>query len=298
VDGHEVPAPAGRPGSLRLGAGVEEGLDGDVVAVVDGAVVYVPDRSVEVSQHYEHRGSVDLHSGHLAMEGALTISGDVAAGFRVRAAGDVDVAGRCEGEIRAGGDVRVAGLIRGDGVIAEGDVLARAAESVRVEAGGSLTLHDAVHGELQAGTLTVEKQVRGGRALGERWVLAGEAGSPAGTPTVLRAGSPRVTPEEIKVRLALARAQRTAQRGQARDAGAKPGRDSGSLAGTVGRTLERARRRDELTASAFIEVRGTVYAGTTFQIGERTHTVQVDTRGLRVSLDPDQPQLRLERTLP
>lgn len=301
VDGTEVLGAIGKPDRLRFGPHAICRADGRVIAAMAGAVAYVPDRSVDVVQHYEHKGDVDLRSGHLRMEGTLSVLGSVHHGFSVRASEDLEVKGMCDGgTLVAGGNLRVGGLVRGGTagtVTAQGDVSAGAAESVTIHAGRDLTLRDAVHADLHAERITVTKHVRGGHARAERSIVVGDAGSVASAVTVLEVGLPRMSTEELLDVVARAKAQRrfsTSPGGERSKAG-KSGRARAALASdTLGETLGRAQRREELLGCAFVEVRGTLYPGAVIRIGDRHYEVDWDAHAVRVSFDVEARTLRVE----
>jgi uncharacterized protein (DUF342 family) len=306
VDGAPLNASPGRCSDFKLGTNLKLTPDGDVLATADGALVYNTGKSLDVVQRLLHGGDVDLRSGHLSMQGSVVVKGSVQRGFRVQTTGDLEVRGLSDGgELLAGGNVRVVGAIRGGAsgsVKADGDVVARNAESVDIVAGGNITLQAAVHSQLSAGSITVTRQICGGHARAEHAIVAGEAGTPHGIETHLEAGLPRRSPEDLIHLLAMAKAERFAnsraeQRNEGRTKGGRAARDKAELGReTMEQKLARARARNELMRTAFIEVSGKVHAGTVLAIGELRHEFQHDAHGVRASFDATLRGLRIERT--
>ena len=183
-DGQMLPARAGEPAKLQLGAGVTREPEGRVLARHGGVVLHKPGELLDVVAEHVHRGAVDLHSGHLDMQGSLTVKGDVERLLQARATGDVEVLGSVSGgSLRAGGSVRVSGNVRGgDGacVVAEHDVTIKSCESADVTAGGALRVREAVNSQLQGHEVLVSGRLRGGAATAERRVSVKEAGTPTG----------------------------------------------------------------------------------------------------------------------
>ncbi len=310
VDGGIVHIDAAREARLRLGPGVEADAEGYVRAKQGGIVLYAPEKSLDVVDHLVHRGDVDLHSGHLVMEGTLAVQGDVQRLFSVRASEDVEIRGSVEGgSVYAGGDVRIKnGVFGGDTgmVCAEGNLWARHAESARIICGGLLQLESAVNCHLSAEEIKVTRALRGGRTEAERSVVAHEAGSPhGGLGTVLSAAVPLERPVlEARHALGMARTMPLANR-HGRGAGRSDGDrvNSGKWARTnVGRQrgeyeqkLQHAARREALIGRARVEITGMCHAGVIVEIGTMRLVLDQDQRGVQFSFDPDTRELRMER---
>lgn len=314
ADGQVLPARAGEPAKLQLGPGVTLEPEGRVLARHGGVALYKPGESLDVVAEHVHRGAVDLHSGHLDMQGSLTVKGDVERLLQARATGDVEVLGSVSGgSLRAGGSVRVSGNVRGgDGarVIAEHDATIKSCESADVTAGGVLRVREAVNSELHGREVLVSGRLRGGTAAAELRVSVKEAGTPAGTPTVVRAGEPLELPDlaDVQRAVVMQKLRRMAERGGVRDAfGARGGaRAKGGKLGRVSAALsaeelqERAAyagRRAELEGRAIVEVH-LAHPGVELRIGSAHHGLDQAQRGLRYVLDRETGQLRAERIAP
>jgi uncharacterized protein (DUF342 family) len=306
LDGSLLSATPGQRSDFKLGTNLTLKPSGDVVATSDGALVYNTGRSLDVVQRLMHAGDVDLRSGHLSMQGSVVVKGSIQRGFRVQTTGDLEVRGLSDGgELLAGGNVRVVGAIRGGAsgsVQADGDVVARSAETVDIVASGNITLQSAVHSKLSAASITIVLRVCGGQTRAEHAIFAGEAGTPHGVETLLEAGLPRSSPNDLKRLLAMAKVERFANhraglRDDERTKGGKAARDKAELGReTIEQKLARARARNELMRTAFIEITGKVHAGTVLAIGDIRHELQQDTHGLRASFDAAARGLKIERT--
>jgi len=312
VDGAILPAEPLRGPPLRVGEGAEIGEDGGVRARRSGAVVYTQAGGVDVVERLVHANDVDLHSGHLKMEGSVVVKGSVTRLFNVRASGDVEIMGGVDGgSVYAGGTLTVKqGVRMGDVgmVVAEGDMAVHHAEGAHLSCGGNLKIEDAVNCQMAASTIHVLRRLRGGLAVAETELTVGEAGSPTGHVTTLSAGEPVERPVLRALRdVAEARTQRMVARrvdspmraGGSRCKGGKFSRATMGLEQSeMERKIERARRRALLIRSAIIEVQAAVHAGVAVRIGDRTYTVDEAMRNIRFSLDSDGKKIRAEKVKP
>jgi hypothetical protein len=194
VDGTTASAVNGRPVRLTFGKGVYVSPDGKVKAARDGVVAYREGASLDVTDHHNHNGDVDLKSGNLRIAGTVTVQGSVGRAFSVTATGDIAVRDAVDGgSLHAGGSASIGGTVRGgeDAIVrAQGDVVARTAEHAAVHCFGKLRVGEAIGSILGARHVEVMRRVRGGSILAEEAILAQEAGAPDATPTVLSVGVP------------------------------------------------------------------------------------------------------------
>ncbi len=312
VDGRALPARAGAAAKLKLGAGVAIDADGVVRALQGGVVLHKPGDSLDVVGQHVHEGAVDLHTGHLDTPGSLVVKGDVERLLQARASGDLEVLGSVGGgALRAGGSIRVSGNVRGGDdarVVAEHDVTLKSCESAEVSAGRVLRVQEAVNSRLRGRQVVVTGRLRGGAAVAEHSLSVQEAGTPAGTPTVLHAGEPLELPDlaDVQCAVVMQKLRRMAERGGVRDAfgargggrskGGKLGRlDAAWSAEELAERAEHARRRGELERAAIVEV-GTAHPGVELRIGAARLNLQEIARGMRYALDPETGQLRAQGT--
>ena len=311
VDGQALPAPAGVAAKLKLGVGVSVDSAGAVRAVQAGVVLYKPGELLDVVAQHVHQGVVDLHTGHLDMQGSLIVKGDVERLLQVRASGDVEVLGAVSGgSLRAGGSIRVSGNVRGGDdarVIADHDVTIKSCETAEVTAGAVLRVQEAVNSQLRGRQIVVTGRLRGGGATAEQRLSVKEAGTAAGSATLLRVGEPLELPDlaEVQRAVVMQKLRRMAERGGVREAlgarggargkGGKLGRlDAAWSALELQERAAYAERRVALERSAVVEL-GLAHPGVELRIGSASLNLQQLARGLRYALDPETGQLCAER---
>lgn len=311
ADGQVLPALAGEPAKLKFGPGVTMDAEGGVHAQHDGVVLYKAGESLDVVAQHVHQGVVDLHTGHLDMQGSLVVKGDVERLLQVRASGDVEVLGSVSGgSLRAAGSLRVSGNVRGgDGarLVGEHDVTIKSCESAEVTAGAVLRVQEAVNSQLQGRRVVVTGRLRGGTASAEHSLLVKEAGTPAGTATLLRAGAPLCLPDlaDVQRAVVMQKLRRMAERGGVREAlgarggarakGGKLGRlDAAWSADELKERAAQAEHRAELERTAVVEL-GLSHPGVELRIGSARLDLQQTERGLRYALDQETGQLKAER---
>lgn len=309
VDGGVLAVPAVREASLVLGPGVARAADGQLLAAVDGVILYVPHEKLDVVRQHRHRGDVDLRSGHLEMAGSLSVSGDVQRLFYVRASGDVEIAGSvCGGSVQAGGSISVRGSVQGgaEGALsARADVRLRSAERAQIRAGGLLKLDSAVHCLLEASQIEVAI-LRGGEAHAERSVVVKEAGFANGADTSIEAGEPlELVRDELRASISSARGERWRQR--ARGGGESAERARGGKAGRARPSLQREdlerlialrAMREELLKGAHVLVQKVAYPGLTIQLGDARITLTEQAPPMRFAYDASTRSIRSERFVP
>ncbi|WER44942.1 FapA family protein [Cupriavidus sp. WKF15] len=182
-----------------------------LVAVLAGSpVVGIHGTSVSPVVQVE---SVDLHSGNVAFDGTLRVSGDIRTGMSVKVTGDVLVDGVIEAAtIEAGGSIVVKGGIIGKAetghghadatgtisrasVRCQGAVQARFIENAVVEAGTEVTVESGIRqSDVAAGERIVVGgssgmgSISGGRSRALLAVRAAVFGAPAGSATIVQVG--------------------------------------------------------------------------------------------------------------
>ncbi|MFM4944720.1 DUF342 domain-containing protein [Aeromonas bivalvium] len=147
---------------------------------------------------------VDARSGHVTFEGALIISGDVFAGMRIRASGDVVIGGFVEGaDIESGGAITVRHGVIGRKtedddplcrLSAQGEIHAAYAQYARLEAGGNIHIqtqlthcHTRSGQDLRVGDSAMRKgTLLGGISIANRQIQAPSIGASAANHTRLQ----------------------------------------------------------------------------------------------------------------
>jgi uncharacterized protein (DUF342 family) len=254
---------------------------------------------------------VDIATGNIDFDGAVTVKGDVCAGMSIRASGDVRVDGSvAAAAIDAGGNIVVKGGVIGgvDAADAEqaapaqvlrckGSFQARFVENAHVESATEILVDDyCMYSNLVAGVRIVvgrpgtkNGHIRGGSACATALVKAATLGSPAGSKTRVQVG---LDPRE---RLRLARVEQTIEENEKKREDLRkliahrrehPTRDVGGVLEKAEETLtavgdEISLLRDEATQlrahltlaeGACVVVERTVHGGTEIQIGRRRWT--------------------------
>jgi uncharacterized protein (DUF342 family) len=307
VDGAEIKVSPVRPLNMQVGPGIRHAPDNRLYAACSGVLVYENNRKIDVARHHVHMSDVDLRSGSLDMEGALTVRGSVQHQFTVRATGDIEIQGSVEsGSVFGSSKVRIRGGVRGGDrgvVLVEGDVDAGYGEGASIRSGGVLKLGSAVNCELAARKVEVARIVRGGSVQAEITVQVQEAGAPhSGGRTLLAAGIPLERPIcDVRLALLAHKEQRVLQH----RAGVREPEGRGK-AGKLGRVnlgiaqkeleikAELAGQREQLLPDAAVHVLGKLHPGVTIQLG--AHTLPIEESDTRVSFrwDPQKRAIRRE----
>jgi len=157
IFGKPIPAPRGKFAKLFKGKNTSFGNPENTVvkADIDGNVKMSHGGAVEVDAAFTVNKDVDFNTGNIDITGDLVIQGDIKAGFKVKATGEIDIAGTVEdAEIETEGTVLVKRGFLGDGhgIIKAGkDVIIRFVRGQKVIAGMDIHLHEeAVQADLTA----------------------------------------------------------------------------------------------------------------------------------------------------
>lgn len=285
-------------GNPSFGDGLTRDRSGAVVADRDGVVQRADGPVIHIGDHYVHEGDVDIRSGHLAMHGSLTVTGEVTAKFEVQATGDVQIdKAIARGTVYSGGNLSVrAGIVgstRGS-VLAEGDIAAEHAQTASIRCGGTLHLRRAaVNCELHAERVRIDGAVRGGWIHAEHEIVVGEAGARIGGETVLVVGVEVERP--LRLRFEEERRERhLVDRMGARIVHTRGGerRRRDDVGEDVDATDGRSDRLHALVSGAGIDVIGTIHAGTTIVFGPHRLVVDDTKRHVRFSIDPETQAIR------
>ncbi|MBL0388938.1 DUF342 domain-containing protein [Tumebacillus sp. ITR2] len=215
VGGAALMAKPGR--DVRLPAGKNTTISEDtlnLLADADGHVSYNPRESkINVFNVFEVKGDVDFSVGNIDFLGNVKVNGSVLPGFKIVAAGDIEVAGFVDGAIlEAGGDILIRGGVqmRSKGLIkASGTVRSRFMQGANVEAGLDVIVRDSImHCHISAGRhVLMEAQksvIVGGLVRAGEEVRTRTLGSPMATPTEIEVGVHphlRTEMQELQVRL-------------------------------------------------------------------------------------------------
>ena len=182
----------------RIPAGKNTQLSEDkliLTAASDGHVV-IRESRITVSNVLTV-DNVDVSTGNIDFDGSVEVKGIVAAGFAIKAAGNVEVRGIVEGaQIEADGDVilerGINGMGKGD-IKAKGNVVTKFIENATVTAGGSVTSESIMHSTILSGTeVNVSGKrgfIAGGRVSARDKITAKFLGSEMGANTLIEVGA-------------------------------------------------------------------------------------------------------------
>lgn len=181
---------------LRHGKNIRLSEDGlKAYSEVSGHAMLEGDQMF-VSNVYEVSANVDTTVGDLVYEGDVLVHGNVIAGYKIQAKGDITVEGVVEGAtLIAGGQIILKRGIQGMGrglLLADGNVISKFIENATVEAGGYVTADAILHSNVTAkGDISVDGKkglIVGGNIRSGASISAKELGSSMGTTTAVEVG--------------------------------------------------------------------------------------------------------------
>lgn len=172
----------------------EDGFE--LIATVTGHV-FLQGEKIAVSCEYDVKSDVDNSTGDIDFEGNVHIRGNVRAGFKVMATGNVVVDGIVEGaEIDAGGDIILQRGIHGMNkglLIAGGNIAANFIENATARAGKDIDTDAILHSKVSArGSITVHGRngfMIGGSIRAGKCIEAKTIGSQMETSTEIGVGN-------------------------------------------------------------------------------------------------------------
>lgn len=201
---------------LRNGTNVKLSDDGlSLISLASGHVTLDID-TVNVSDMYEVKESVDNNTGDIEFPGSVHISGSVMSGFRVKAKADVIVDGVVEcAQIIAGGNIIVKKGVQGrkKGVlIAKGNIISKFIESAIIRADGDITTEAIMYSDISTkGNVIVNGRkgnIVGGITRAIKSIECKNIGSPMETKTEVEVGvDPEITNEIVSLEKEIAQIQ-------------------------------------------------------------------------------------------
>lgn len=149
VKGQQILAKNGRELQPLKGKGFSVNEDKTIYrSDTDGKIECKNDK-IEISNILIIEGDIDTTTGEAKFAGDITIKGNVMAGARVKAGGNIFVAGYVESaDLQAGGDVILQNGMQGGGkgkVVAGGQVSGKFFEQVVIHAGGNVNANAIMH---------------------------------------------------------------------------------------------------------------------------------------------------------
>ncbi|MDO5156924.1 MAG: FapA family protein [Eubacteriales bacterium] len=203
VLGNPVIPPKVKKKVLKYGRNIKISEDNcKLYSEVDGDVKLEGD-TVFVSNTYTVAADVDASTGDIKYNGNVVVTGNVRAGFRIEATGDIEVNGVVEGAyLKADGNIvlkrGIQGMGRGE-LEAGINIVTKFIESSKVSASGVINAGSSLHSELIAGEEVIisgkKGFVIGGTVSAGKKIEASVFGNKMNTPTVLKVG---VKPEVME----------------------------------------------------------------------------------------------------
>jgi uncharacterized protein (DUF342 family) len=198
VTGKIIPAKNGRDINLPLGKNVHV-LDDEATIVADkNGQVVIASGKINVEPVHTVQGDVNLKTGNIIFLGTVVVTGNVEAGFSVKAAGNIEIHGTVEkAELDAEGDIIVHQGITGksSGIIRAGRSLwARFINNAVVESGNMVVVSDGIlNSQIDADKRIIcqgkRASIVGGRLRASEEIHAQNMGSPiSGTETICEVG--------------------------------------------------------------------------------------------------------------
>jgi uncharacterized protein len=196
VTGEEVLPSSPKDKSLPVGKNVEAKDDYSLISSIAGQVI-MEGNKVHVLPIYEISSNVDLSTGNIDFNGNVLIKGDVMEGFKIKAAGNVEVKGHVfAADIDSGGEVLIAKGFIGKNkshVNAIGDVKIKFVENAFIKSEKNIIISDAImHSQLTAGEKIEVKGNKGllvgGVCRAGKEIEANIIGSALATQTLLEVG--------------------------------------------------------------------------------------------------------------
>ena len=175
VLGEVMPAQNGRPCPMPEGKNTKTVGEHRLIATVNGQIVDKGSR-ISVDPRLTIKGSVGVSTGDVEFDGTITIGGNVEAGFKVKATGDIEIKGSINSAEVSGRNVYISGGVTGAErvkVYAERDIRTAFAENALIEAGNDVYISDiAFHSQIRAGKKVIMED-KHGQIIGGQ-VIAGE----------------------------------------------------------------------------------------------------------------------------
>lgn len=197
VLGRELKATSGKDRVIPKGKNVVLTKDGlRAVSTIDGEPALVGGK-INVFPVHEVRGDVDFETGNISFLGSIIVHGNVNAGFKVEAQGDITVYGMVEAaKLVAGGNILITGGVAGmekAEITCTGDFTAKFCEYAKVVCGGTVSVKEAimycqVNAENRIEVSAGKGMIVGGTLTAGEEILAKVIGSRFGTTTELEVG--------------------------------------------------------------------------------------------------------------
>ena len=220
VLGNPIPGSLGKDFQISLGKGTElDPDDPNLVLASESGGLLSKSGLIHVLDIHKINGDVNYKTGNIKFKGSVFITGNVKAGFKIEADGNITIEGRVEdAEIIGGNDVVIMGGYSGagNGMITAGrDVFIKFITNQTVRAERDIVInYNSHHATLFAGRAIIckghDSMIVGGECEGKMYVEAGSLGSVANPKTIIRTGDdPELTKQIISMKEVIKQTKET-----------------------------------------------------------------------------------------
>jgi len=190
-----IPAKDGKDVPLRGGKNTRLSEDGLKLYATREGHVFISGGEIVVKEVFEVRGDVDYNIGNIDFVGTVIIHGNIKPGFKIKASGDVRIAGVIQNaEVIAEGKVFCRGGIKGGTIKCGQSLYTKYVDNAVVKAGIDLVVsEEIINSNVEAGGKIVCVSGKGGIVGGEitagKFLIAKRIGSESYTKTVIEVGT-------------------------------------------------------------------------------------------------------------
>ena len=198
VFGNSIPFRKGTVPKLPKGANTYVTPGGMALLASCDGVVTVNGGIISISEVFTVKGDVDNGTGNIIFKGSVVVKGDVRAGFKIVAGGEVQINGIVEGAyVEAGGNIQIkSGVIGMNSCVMKsgGDIIGRYFENCTLDAGNNISAKYFVNCRVKAGnTIRADDKIVNGMYTAGRTITSKNIGSGYGSNVVVMIDSPELT---------------------------------------------------------------------------------------------------------
>ena len=198
VFGNAIPFRKGAVPKLPKGANTYVTPGGMALLASCDGVVTVSNGIISISEVFTVKGDVDNGTGNIIFKGSVVVKGDVRAGFKIVAGGEVQINGIVEGAyIEAGGSIQIkSGVIGMNSCVMKsgGDIIGRYFENCTLDAGNNISAKYFVNCRVRAGnTIRADDKIVNGMYTAGKVVTSKNIGSEYSSNIVVMIDSPELS---------------------------------------------------------------------------------------------------------
>lgn len=198
VFGNTIPFRKGAVPKLPKGANTYITPGGMALLSSCDGVVTVSNGIISISEVFTVKGDVDNGTGNIIFKGSVVVKGDVRAGFKIVAGGEVQINGIVEGAyIEAGGNIQIkSGVIGMNSCVMKsgGDIIGRYFENCTLDAGNNISAKYFINCRVKAGnTIRADDKIVNGMYTAGKMVTSKNIGSEYSSNVIVMIDSPDLT---------------------------------------------------------------------------------------------------------